>query len=382
MTDYEAMTNEELARKFHTGVFNDAGREITDDYALEVLLRKNRRFVVRQVNRIRAGYDCTGIKYEELICEAERGLWTAVKKYDSIRTTKLLTYARYWIDKGIWDFLEKNRDYKKDKKILTEVMSSAAVMQSERLQRHYSTESGAISHLFMEKVYACIADMPIRDQLILVLRTGMNGCTPISLEETAGLFSVSTFVLKRDERRIYQELYRHLIEEHAGDGEIKKLRQENKELSEKADRVERKHRRTGQTVQEHRRLLDERREEKAAASAERIPELYENDDPETVGEAEQEYYFRYSDGSRVYIPYVQRSTYTKPEFNRWRVMHKEKDEEWIRQRYRTILRLRYLATRFCGESADRICELLIGGLSPNELEKMINDCFGTIKGDG
>lgn len=379
MTDYEAMTNEELARKFHTGKFAEADKEITDDYALTVLLKKNRRFLVRQINRLRTGYDCTGIKYEELICEAERGLWTAVVKYDATRKTKLLTYARYWIEKGIRDFLEKDCTYKKKKKILTEVMSSEAVMESYRTQHHYATESTALNHLFMNEVYSCIEEMPIRDQLILVLRNGMHGCTPISLEETADLFSINQFVLKRDERRIYQELYRNLIEKHAIDRDIKQLRQENRELSEQADRAEKKHRRAGQTSQQRRRILDERREENAAASAGRIPELYENDDPETVGEADREYYFQYSDGSRVYVPYVRGSIYTKPEFNRWRVLYQDKDEEWIRQRQRTLLKLRYLSLTYCecGETADSICQLLINYLPQEELMKMIYDCLGT-----
>ena len=375
MTDYEAMTNEELARKFHTGIFGEADKEITDDYALTVLLKKNRRFLIRQINRYKAGYDCMGIKYEELICEAERGLWTAVVKYDATRKTKLLTYARYWIEKGIREFLEKDCTYKKKKKALTEVMSSEAVMESYRMQHHYTTESTALKHLFMNEVYSCIESMPIRDQLILSLRNGMHGCTPISLEKTADLFSVNQFVLKKDERRIYQELYRYLIEKHAIAGDIKQLRQEKRRLSEQADRAERKHRREGQTSQQRRRILEERREENAAASAGRIPELFENDDPETAGEADKEYYFQYSDGSRVYIPYVRGSIYTMPEFNRWRVLYQDKDEEWIRRRYRTLLRLRYLAVTYCDNCADRICELLIGELSPDELEKVVDDCF-------
>ncbi len=309
MIDYEAMTNEELARKFHTGIFTEKDKEVTDDYALAVLLKKNRRFLIRQINRIKAAFDCTGLKYEELICEAERGFWTAVIRYDVTRKTKLLTYAKYWIDKGIKDFLGKDRAHKNRTKILTEGLSSVAEMQADRMQHHCSTESAALKHLFMNEVYSCIESMPIRDQLILALRNGMNGCTPISLKETADLFSVNQFVLKRDERRIYQELYRHLIEKHAIDSDIKQLRQENRELSEQADRAERKHRRAGQTSQQRRRILDERREENASASAGRIPELYENDDPETVGEADNEYYFQYSDGSRVYVPYVRGSVY-------------------------------------------------------------------------
>ena len=137
-------------------------------------------------------------------------------------------------------------------------------MQSDRLQHHYATEAGAINHLFMDDVYSRIEDMPMRDQLILAVRNGLYGCTPISLTEAADLFSVSEFVLKRDERRICQELYRSLIERHAKAGDIKQLRRDNKELSEKADRAEKKHRRAGQTSQQHRRLLDECREEKAA----------------------------------------------------------------------------------------------------------------------
>ena len=90
----------------------------------------------------------------------------------------------------------------------------------------------------------------------------------------------------------------------------------------------------------------------------------------------QEYFFQYSDGSRVYVPYVRGSVYTKPEFNRWRVLYIDKDEEWIRRRYRTLLRLRYLAATYCDNYADRICELLIGGLSLDELEKMVDDCTG------
>ena len=109
----------------------------------------------------------------------------------------------------------------------------------------------------------------------------------------------------------------------------------------------------------------------------RIPELYENDDPETVGEADKEYYYRYSDGGRVYIPYVRGSIYTKPEFNRWRVLYQDKDEEWVRRRYRTLLRLRYLAVTYSEDSADQICELLTGSLFPEELEKLVDDCTGT-----
>ena len=83
--------------------------------------------------------------------------------------------------------------------------------------------------------------------------------------------------------------------------------------------------------------FDEARNEKTTASAERIPALYANDDPETVGEAEKIYFLRYSDGSRVYIPPEHNSIYTQPEFNKWRILFKDKDEEWVRERYNTLM---------------------------------------------
>ena len=57
----------------------------------------------------------------------------------------------------------------------------------------------------------------------------------ISIHRNSGgadLFSINQFVLKRDERRIYQEQYIYLNEKHAIYSYIRQLLQEKRDLSE------------------------------------------------------------------------------------------------------------------------------------------------------
>ena len=308
MINYEALTNEELVYLYRKEPPSADRTSERDEYALFVLLKKNRRFLVWRINKIKGGYDYYGVRYDELICEAETGLWIAAERFDPAKEVKFLTYAGEWVDKEIRSFLEKESKHKKRKGTVTKQLEESAAERTGLRQCNYPTEVYAINKRFMEVFFACMRTMDIRSQIIVCLGNGL-----------------------------YQKLYRLLIDKCAGIKEIDRIRRDNKAASEKKTRDTVKNRRTLLTDKEHRRLLDEARNEKTTASAERIPALYANDDPETVGEAEKIYFLRYSDGSRVYIPPEHNSIYTQPEFNKWRILFKDKDEEWVRERYNTLM---------------------------------------------
>ena len=337
MINYEALTNEELVYLYRKEPPSADRTSERDEYALFILLKKNRRFLVWRINKIKGGYDYYGVRYDELICEAETGLWIAAERFDPAKEVKFLTYAGEWVDKEIRSFLEKESKHKKRKGTVTKQLEESAAERTGLRQCNYPTEVYAINKRFMEVFFACMRTMDIRSQIIVCLGNGLYGCTPLTTQELAKFSNTKEKVIKKNENEIYQKLYRLLIDKCAGIKEIDRIRRDNKAASEKKTRDTVKNRRTLLTDKEHRRLLDEARNEKTTASAERIPALYANDDPETVGEAEKIYFLRYSDGSRVYIPPEHNSIYTQPEFNKWRILFKDKDEEWVRERYNTLM---------------------------------------------
>lgn len=70
------------------------------------LIESNLRFVVRIAGQYRA----LGIPLEDLIQAGNEGLMKGIERFDPERGNRLLTYATWWIRRGIQELLERKRD--------------------------------------------------------------------------------------------------------------------------------------------------------------------------------------------------------------------------------------------------------------------------------
>lgn len=75
-----------------------------DAKAKEKLIRGNLRFVVSVAKQ----YNQSSVKLEDLINEGNIGLQNAVERFDPNQGYKFISYAVWWIRKGIMDFLNDN----------------------------------------------------------------------------------------------------------------------------------------------------------------------------------------------------------------------------------------------------------------------------------
>lgn len=68
-----------------------------DQTALDMLVRANLRFVAR----VAAKYKGSGVEFSELVNIGSTGLLTAIRRYDSTKGCKLISYAVWWIRQAI-----------------------------------------------------------------------------------------------------------------------------------------------------------------------------------------------------------------------------------------------------------------------------------------
>lgn len=124
---YEPLSNEEqveLVRKYQ----NTEGKEKYE--AAEKLILTNQRFIISYANKY-------GVRdtYQDLVSEGNIGLMEAMEKYDTSKPYKFLTYASYWINKRIQEYITSNY-------IVRPKNSDRLFPRIMRLKRQFFAENG------------------------------------------------------------------------------------------------------------------------------------------------------------------------------------------------------------------------------------------------
>jgi len=76
-----------------------------DRRAADELVKSHMGLVHKEARR----HAWTGIPRSDLVSEGVIGLLEAIRRFDTTRTTRLSTYALWWIRAAVWDFVWRNR---------------------------------------------------------------------------------------------------------------------------------------------------------------------------------------------------------------------------------------------------------------------------------
>ncbi len=177
-----------------------------DLFARDQLIEHNLRLVVFLAKK----YDNTRVDLEDLVSIGTIGLIKGIKTYQKDKNIKLATYASRCIDNEILMYLRKN------KKVRTEVsfdesLSFDADGNELHLEDILGTDADVVTRNLEHEternlMMSEIAKLSARDQEIIKLRYGLDGCQEMTQKEVADLLGISQSYISRIEKKVIKRL--------------------------------------------------------------------------------------------------------------------------------------------------------------------------------
>ena len=184
-------------------VFEAGGKDA--EKARSVLIERNLRLVVFIAKR----FETSGVGIEDLISIGTLGLVKAVNTFRSDKNIKLATYASRCIENEILMHLRKisgrhevsldeplNTDWDGNELLLSDILGSEEDSVSKALEEEEEKKA----------LYAAVAKLSQREQLIIAYRFGLFGKKELTQKEVADFLGISQSYISRLEKRILAKL--------------------------------------------------------------------------------------------------------------------------------------------------------------------------------
>lgn len=186
------------------------GRIDTDEDARPLLVEHNLRLVVYIAKR----FENTGVGIEDLVSIGTAGLIKAINTFHPEKNIKLATYASRCIENEILMYIRKrsparcdvsideplNVDWDGNELLLSDVLGCDEDCVSYELERREERRT----------IREAIEKLSEREQLIVSLRFGLNGCREMTQKEVADLLGISQSYISRIEKKIISRLRREI----------------------------------------------------------------------------------------------------------------------------------------------------------------------------
>lgn len=177
-----------------------------DEQARMELIERNLRLVVYTASK----FENTKINMEDLIQVGTIGLIKAVSSFNLDKNIKMATYASRCIENEILMFLRKTSKEKKEIS-LDEPLSSDKDGNELSVADVIGTDADAISKGVEDSdeksvLNLALAELPEREKLIMDMRFGLAGKTPMTQKEVADFLNISQSYISRLEKRIVVKL--------------------------------------------------------------------------------------------------------------------------------------------------------------------------------
>lgn len=180
--------------------------EAGEQEAKSVLIERNLRLVVYIARR----FENTGVNIEDLISIGTIGLIKAVSTYRREKNIKLATYASRCIENEILMYLRRhsrtrmevsldeplNVDWDGNELLLSDVMGTDPDLVGRELERE--TDRALLRE--------AISRLTAREQKIMQMRFGLDGCKERTQREVADELGISQSYISRLEKRIIKRL--------------------------------------------------------------------------------------------------------------------------------------------------------------------------------
>lgn len=177
-----------------------------DDTVREALIVHNLRLVVYIAKK----FESSGVFVEDLISIGTIGLIKSVNTFRPEKNIKLATYASRCIENEILMYLRKTSSHKADVSIDEPLnvdwdgneLLLSDILGSEPDSIHENLEYDDEKKLLLK----CVKTLPVREQMIMNMRFGLNGESEHTQKEVADLLGISQSYISRLEKRILGQL--------------------------------------------------------------------------------------------------------------------------------------------------------------------------------
>ena len=182
-----------------------------EEQAKMTLVEHNLRLVVFIAKR----FESSGTNIEDLISIGTIGLMKAISTYRSDRNIKLATYASRCIENEILMHLRKianqkteisldepiNLDGEGNELLLSDVLGTA----EDEIQRPLEADAEVMV------LRQALRELPVREQEIIRMRFGLDGCKEQTQKEVAQKMGISQSYISRLEKRILGKLRKEFL---------------------------------------------------------------------------------------------------------------------------------------------------------------------------
>lgn len=182
-----------------------------EEQARKKLVEHNLRLVVFIAKR----FESTGINIEDLVSIGTIGLMKAIGTYRADRNIKLATYASRCIENEILMHLRKianqkteisldepiNLDGEGNELLLSDVLGTA----EDEIQRPLEADAEVMV------LRQALRELPDREQEIICMRFGLDGCKEQTQKEVAKKMGISQSYISRLEKRILGKLRKEFL---------------------------------------------------------------------------------------------------------------------------------------------------------------------------
>ncbi len=182
-----------------------------EEQARKKLVEHNLRLVVFIAKR----FESTGINIEDLVSIGTIGLMKAIGTYRADRNIKLATYASRCIENEILMHLRKianqkteisldepiNLDGEGNELLLSDVLGTA----EDEIQRPLEADAEVMV------LRQALRELPDREQEIICMRFGLDGCKEQTQKEVAQKMGISQSYISRLEKRILGKLRKEFL---------------------------------------------------------------------------------------------------------------------------------------------------------------------------
>ncbi len=177
-----------------------------DNTVREALIVHNLRLVVYIAKK----FESSGVFVEDLISIGTIGLIKSVNTFRPEKNIKLATYASRCIENEILMYLRKTSSHKADVSIDEPLnvdwdgneLLLSDILGSEPDSIHENLEYDDEKKLLLK----CVKTLPVREQMIMNMRFGLNGESEHTQKEVADLLGISQSYISRLEKRILGQL--------------------------------------------------------------------------------------------------------------------------------------------------------------------------------
>lgn len=177
-----------------------------DNAVREELIVHNLRLVVYIAKK----FETSGVFVEDLISIGTIGLIKAVNTFRPEKNIKLATYASRCIENEILMYLRKTSSHKADVSIDEPLnvdwdgneLLLSDILGSEPDSIHENLEYDDEKKLLLK----CVHTLPVREQMIMNMRFGLDGESEHTQKEVADLLGISQSYISRLEKRILGQL--------------------------------------------------------------------------------------------------------------------------------------------------------------------------------